>query len=763
MKGITFERIVNQSENQSIRHINCELCSLIPIDPEVCSECREIFCKCCIDGYTLCPLCKKSYKGCPPMKNIIKMLQDVIITCKFNSNDCEEKLFYKDLISHENQCLFRECRCEGCGAILIYSKYDDHIKSCEALTFTCNDCGYTCKKSDSGTRHSCFKYFEFIFTEKMKIAMAHQLTQVKIENEEKINELRNYFDFLKSEINRIDDELRSMRLKIHTEKKIQEKNNLISRTTFYGDRDLTSGNQETYLTTDLGITVTNSERLQKEIKELNRSLNNINLEELNKSAVELGVADLKDYQEDFFEIKNNNDEIYFNNFSKSDPTNIKLEKLDNQQFEKNSKTENNSPDMRDINDFILTPENKVSNNKPNHKIFINENDDKFTTNKNTDRKNSMNTSGVYFHQEYPDNENDNLSITTPSAKQRGTLVISPTTQLSIKKTYSILDTFSKFSKPEEVPLPSDEPIKCIGVLDTLLLESNESFILTGHNFGSIVVWECSTMKVFRTYKEHSKAVWEVKQLPHFKGIFASASVDTYIKLFDVKSPTPIKVIKCDCPVYCIEPLPEFNKSFIASGGSNKNLILWDFKNKQKIMSREIERRYDLEKLLFLNKIKIDGKSNLILCVNFNIIRLINLNNLNKEREFVGHSNWINTLVYINDNKFASASSDGTLKLWSIAQDSCLYNLSIQNQLANLGGLITLPNSDKYLLLATNDKKVNFIECNEKNELIVTKNIHVDFEIDQIVYGSIKESGILATFNKLNANKVNILRLGEINV
>lgn len=740
MKGIIFERIVNQLENQSIRHIKCEICNLVPINPEVCSECTEIFCKNCINNSIVCPLCKKSYKGCPPMKNILKILQDVIITCNFSSNGCQEKLFYKDLIPHENHCIFRESRCEGCGANIINSKYELHIKSCEALSFTCNECGYSCKKSDSGIRHSCFKYFEYIFTEKMKIVMAQQLTQVTIKSEEKINKLTNYFDCLKSEINRIDEEIRSMRLKIHTDKKNQEKYNQIIRKNFYVNRDLTSDWQDTYLTTDLdlGLTIDNSERLQKQIKELNRSLNNINLDELNKSAVELGVADLKYFQEELYETKNIQD----------------------------FKSDNNISELKDFNEFIITPKNKnmSSSNNQHHKINLHDkhsyDDDECTKIKNNDRKNSNNTSGVYFHQEYTEKDNEN--IYTPSLKQRGTLVISPITQLSIKKTFSAIDSFSKFPKPEDFVIPSEDPIKCIGVLDTLLPESNESYIITGHNFGSILIWDTSNMTVFRTYKEHSKAVSDVKQLPHFKGVFASASVDTYIKLFDVKSPTPIKIIKCDCAVYCIELLPEFNKSYLASGGSNKNLILWDFKNKQKIMSREIERRYDLEKLYFLSKIKIDGKSNLILCVNFNIIRLINLNNLSKEREFLGHTNWINTIVYINENKFASSSSDGSVKLWSISQDSCLYNLSILNQSGNLGGFINFPNSDKYLLLASNERKINLIEYNKKNELYISKNILVDFEIDQIVCSFFKESCILATFNKLNPNKINVFKLGELN-
>jgi hypothetical protein len=134
----------------------------------------------------------------------------------------------------------------------------------------------------------------------MKIVIAQQLTHIKTENEEKIGELRTYFDFLKSEINRIDDELRSIRLKMHTGRKneVMAHNTvtIVDGSTKVCDKEYTSG-------TDFGtyneLASTNPNKLQKEVRELSKSLNNINLDDLNKSAVELGVANVKeDYDYD---------------------------------------------------------------------------------------------------------------------------------------------------------------------------------------------------------------------------------------------------------------------------------------------------------------------------------------------------------------------------------------------------------------------------------------------------------------------------------
>ena len=78
MQGILFERVVNQKENMSIKHIKCELCLNIPLDPEICGECISFFCKFCINNHSqsTCPQCGKNYVANPPMRSILNILGD---------------------------------------------------------------------------------------------------------------------------------------------------------------------------------------------------------------------------------------------------------------------------------------------------------------------------------------------------------------------------------------------------------------------------------------------------------------------------------------------------------------------------------------------------------------------------------------------------------------------------------------------------------------------------------------------------------------
>jgi hypothetical protein len=659
MQGILFERVINQKENMSIKHIKCEICQMIPLGPEICSECKSIFCKFCINAHkeSKCPQCGKNYASDTPMKNILSMLGELIIYCANKENGCKEEISYKDYLNHQNVCVYRKVKCEGCKISIIFQEYEQHEKNCPALNYNCPECGYSCKGMEN-RNHSCFKYYEYIFSSKMKIAMANGLASIKAENDAKYSELKDYFDFLKEEVERISNELKTLK----------------RNTIFKGDHTSRSSN----------IDQVDSGNIEKDLDMFNRCLENVNMEELNKSAIELGVA----------------------SYTKTESDNLLITEQQERELTLNE---------------ALNIEEQIKYDK------------KFKTE-------------VYFHQE--------VSSGNSSQDTRGSLVKS-------QPSYEHIEKFLSLEKEEEKDVGINEEIKTINYLDnldesdTVSSSLNKYVLITGHSSGTILLWEVTADKSFKTYKEHSNSIWCVKVFPQLKGMFASASIDQLIKIWDIKSPTSIKTIKSDCPVYCIEPISEFNKFYLASGGSNKNLIIWDIKNKHKVLSREVERRHDIEKLLFLSKIKQNGKNNLILCVNFNTVRLFNLNTLNKEQEFKGHENCINGIVYLKDDKFVTSSSDGSIKIWSIYKESSLKTLSLHS--GKIGGLLNFPKCEGVFISGSNDKVINFISVDENCETAVLKKSVVKNEVDGMVL--IYESDIqsIVYFNRIKGRKLYYLK------
>ncbi len=549
---------------------------------------------------------------------------------------------------HQSLCKFRNVKCEGCKVPLIFQEVESHIKTCSGLNYTCHDCGYSCKGHEN-KKHSCFKYFEYIFSEKMKIAVANGLSSIKAENDSKYNELKSYFDFLKGEVARIDEDLKSLRM-----------NNYL--------KDLNKSN------------IDQNDYLEKDLEMFNRCLDNVNLEELNKSALELGVA----------------------TYEKNVNTNL----------------------TKDIN--LDSPKKDLEEKQKNERKF---------------------TSDIYFHQELKEEQ----QIQNSQLKARGTLVKGDVNSENLKIILSL-------EKEEEYNTGTSEAIKCLTFLDNLDQYENadqQIILITGHNLGSIIIWDLSLCKIIKSYKEHSNSVWCLKSMPQLKGMFASASIDQIIKIWDIKSDISIKTIKSDCPVYCIEPISGFKKFYLASGGSNKNLVIWDIKNKQKLMSREVERRHDIDKLLFLSKINQNGKTNLILCVNFKTVRLYNLTTLSKEQEFKGHDDSINGIAYLKDDKFVTSSSDGTIKLWSIHKEGSIKTISLHS--GNIGGLINFPLCEGIFLSASNDKILNIIYTNESNEHSVLKKNVLNKEVDGMVLIDHPKLFALAFFNKSTSSKFFLLK------
>ena len=91
--------IKDEQYNEIKDSIICQICKDIIIIPIMCSECKNSFCKKCIEKWDI------NNKKCPfrcEKPNYIKndSLEEEISNLKFECINCQNKINYKDLIQH---------------------------------------------------------------------------------------------------------------------------------------------------------------------------------------------------------------------------------------------------------------------------------------------------------------------------------------------------------------------------------------------------------------------------------------------------------------------------------------------------------------------------------------------------------------------------------------------------------------------------------------------------------------------------------------
>lgn len=126
-----------------------------------------------------------------------------------------------------------------------------------------------------------------------------------------------------------------------------------------------------------------------------------------------------------------------------------------------------------------------------------------------------------------------------------------------------------------------------------------------------------------TFEGHTDKIVSLIQLA--SGKLASGSYDNTIRIWNMDNLKEDKIINERGRVFT---LLEFEKNKLLTGNSDNAINLWDINSKN-------------DKCLYT---------------------------------FLGHKLWINCLVKINNNYFASASNDSNIKIWNYYNRKCIYNL-----------------------------------------------------------------------------------------
>jgi len=114
------DNLVNPEVYESIQDVAfCSICCGIVIDPLQCSKCENCFCKNCINIWkkrdSSCPYKCSNIEFKEPSRIIKNMLNKLIFNCPFN---CDKKINYDDLISHETKCVSEQVTCPCCKTLV---------------------------------------------------------------------------------------------------------------------------------------------------------------------------------------------------------------------------------------------------------------------------------------------------------------------------------------------------------------------------------------------------------------------------------------------------------------------------------------------------------------------------------------------------------------------------------------------------------------------------------------------------------------------
>ena len=135
--------------------------------------------------------------------------------------------------------------------------------------------------------------------------------------------------------------------------------------------------------------------------------------------------------------------------------------------------------------------------------------------------------------------------------------------------------------------------------------------------------EINLNQAYQTFKGHTEKIVALIQLS--SGKLASGSYDKTIRVWNIHILYEEKIINENGKVFC---LLEFEKDKLLCGTSRNMINLWDLNSNE-------------------NK-----------CIS----------------SFIGHGLWVNCLVKCNENYFASASNDRTIKIWDYYNKTIIQNL-----------------------------------------------------------------------------------------
>lgn len=159
INGINSDKNNYQNYCPTFENFDCSFCYLLVKDPIRCENCKNIYCKKCINQYNKdekksCPKCKEIFKE-EKIDFITKNLMNYYIT--INCLECNKEIIFDDIEKH----FMEKCekidelyKCQLCHKEFLKNKeenfakkIEEHKINCENIIYFCENCGLEGKKN----------------------------------------------------------------------------------------------------------------------------------------------------------------------------------------------------------------------------------------------------------------------------------------------------------------------------------------------------------------------------------------------------------------------------------------------------------------------------------------------------------------------------------------------------------------------------------------------------------------------------------------
>lgn len=248
--------------------------------------------------------------------------------------------------------------------------------------------------------------------------------------------------------------------------------------------------------------------------------------------------------------------------------------------------------------------------------------------------------------------------------------------------------------------------------------------ISGHSNGNIILWDFTSQKELLLYKEHTKTVWDIKNMQTKE--FISASADFSVKIWNINSTKSLKTFTHSHTAYCVDILSDCYTNFIAAGYSNRTIIIWNTENGFKNTVIKSDANEFPFRMLCLKNIK---PGNMLLYSNYKNIKLLNIDNTQIIQEYTEHSDWINDISRYQSDMFISCSDDKTIRVWNIDNPKSIKVISSHCSIAyNIYALCDI------IVAGCSDESLKVIEISN-GSLKLSKNIGEDINSFAIVLNS----------------------------
>jgi WD40 repeat protein len=214
------------------------------------------------------------------------------------------------------------------------------------------------------------------------------------------------------------------------------------------------------------------------------------------------------------------------------------------------------------------------------------------------------------------------------------------------------------------------PKKHTDQIRSVAFNRDSSIIATASSDYTAKLWNVSTRTVLHTLSAHKGTLWSVAFSP-IENILASGSEDTKIILWNTKNGSIVKeLVGHSSWVWSVIFSPD--GKFIASGSSDKTIKLWDVKTGKCIITLEGYHHSSVKALAFSNdgELLASGDEDKAIML-WEVKSLMTKNNLPKPLTFPKeHEQAITSLSFTPEDYLISASDDQIIRVWN-ARNQCV--------------------------------------------------------------------------------------------